>query len=85
VRQHAIGAEYLAARLRGLEGARSRPLRASRIDADEGAAISVSPSRATLRSRDDAAGDRPRCSCQGYFLHSEKSPSTKSLKVSRTA
>ncbi len=36
VRQHAIGAEYLAARLRGLEGTRRKPLRASRIDADEG-------------------------------------------------
>lgn len=36
VRQHTIGAEYLAARLRGLEGARNRPPRASRIDADEG-------------------------------------------------
>lgn len=36
VRQRAIGAEYVAARLRGLEGERRRPLRASRIDVDEG-------------------------------------------------
>jgi len=36
VRHHAIGAEYVAARLRGLEAERSRPLRASQIDDRQG-------------------------------------------------
>ena len=36
VRQHAIGAEYVAARLRGFDAERSEPRRASRSDVEQG-------------------------------------------------
>jgi transposase len=36
LRQHAIGAEYVAARLRGLDAERGEPRSASRIDVDQG-------------------------------------------------
>ena len=45
VRQHAVGAEYVAARLRGLDAARGEPRRASRIDVDEGGRYLAIPLR----------------------------------------
>jgi hypothetical protein len=51
LRHHAIGAEYVVARLRGLDAQGSEPRRGSRIDADEGGRYLGIP----LRSASEAA------------------------------